>query len=221
MRGVILGMAGLGVWVRWKRAGSEAPSGMLADVDHGVEEFSAQQGQGGAPIEENVMEGIGEDLAHPNDAGDDVLYEEELEHTEGDASDADAEPDLAQAMEVAGKIGYRRKGPEERGGEKQEDWSQRPEAHEDDLTAEVVAHLDVFLMLVGDLIDPVEVMRFEEEVTSLACGHGDTPCHEGGGGGIDEEQGVGDQEAEGTHQVKALVDSGLVIEPMVIPTLDA
>jgi hypothetical protein len=77
----------------------------------------------------------------------------------------------------------------------------------------------IFLVLVADLVDLVEAARLEEEVARLARDHRHAPADDRGSGGVDEQQRVGDQEADRADQVQALVDAALVVEAMVVVAL--
>ena len=203
-----------------REAGNERVSGVFLDVDHRIEEFAAQQGERRAPVKEDVMERIGENLADPDDAGEDVLQEEEMDHSEGDTSDAHEEPDQAEVVKVTGKVGCGMQGSEEGWGDKQKDGCHCPAGHQDDFSPEVVSDLDLFLMLVGDLVDLVVVVGFEEEVSRLTGGHRDSPSDQSGCRGVDEQESIGDEKAQCADEVQSLVDSGLVIESMIVPALD-
>ena len=96
---------------------------------------------------------------------------------------------------------------------------QRPDRHQHDLALQIVADLDFFLVLVGRLVDVVVALRLEEEMTGLPRGHRDQPADQRGSHRIDEQQHIGDQEAERADEVQALVDAAVMIVAMVVPAL--
>src|ERR1700760_808072 len=72
---------------------------------------------------------------------------------------------------------------------------QRPDRHQDNLAAEVVADLDLLLVLVRDLIDGVVRPGLKEEMTDLPAGHRYQPANQAGERGVAEDQRVDAQEA--------------------------
>ena len=96
---------------------------------------------------------------------------------------------------------------------------QRPDRHQHDLALQIVAELDLFLVLVGRVVDVVVALRLEEEVTGLARGHRDQPADQRRHRRIDEQHHIGEQEARRADEVQRLVDPAVVIITMVIPTL--
>ena len=73
---------------------------------------------------------------------------------------------------------------------------QRPDRHQHDLALEIVADLDLFLVLVGRLVDVVVALRLEEEVAGLPGGHRHQPADQRRQRGIREHQRIGAQEAD-------------------------
>ncbi len=67
---------------------------VLDDVEAGIDQLAAQQRQRRAPVEQEVVEGVGEDLGHPDQPGLDIVDEEEMDGAEQQAADADHQPDL-------------------------------------------------------------------------------------------------------------------------------
>ncbi|MDT4878792.1 hypothetical protein FQZ97_1144160 [compost metagenome] len=56
-------------------------------------------------------------------------------------------------------------------------------------------------------------------MASLAAGHGHAPAHQRGGHRVDEQQAIGQHEADRTHQVQRLVDAAVVVVAVVVPAL--
>jgi len=72
----------------------------------------------------------------------------------------------------------------------------------------------------GRLVDMVVAFRLEEEMPALAAHHRDQPGdHRGGHQVIGEQSEVGSDEAERAHQVQRLIDTTVMVVPMVVPTL--
>src|SRR5215831_17372523 len=67
---------------------------VFEDVEAGVDQFAAQQCQRRLAIEHEVVEGVGQDLGHPDEAGLYVADEEQLHGAEQQAAAADHQPDL-------------------------------------------------------------------------------------------------------------------------------
>jgi hypothetical protein len=73
---------------------------------------------------------------------------------------------------------------------------------------------------VGGLVDFVIPFWLEEEMSSLAACHRDTPGQQGRVGGVNEQQPVRGYKAKGTQEVQALVDPAMVVIAMIVPTQD-
>src|SRR5215469_7596018 len=69
------------------------------------------------------------------------------------------------------------------------------------------------------LVHLVIVLGLKDEMAHLARHHGHQPADEGGGNRVGENEDVGSEEAERTHQVQGLVDAAVMIVTMVIPAL--
>ena len=96
----------------------------------------------------------------------------------------------------------------------------RPNGHQYDLAAQVVADLDLFLVIVGGLVHMVIGLRLEEEVARLAARHRHQPRQQRGSSRIDEQQRIGADKADGAQQVQRLVDAAVVVVAVVVPPLD-
>jgi len=90
---------------------------------------------------------------------------------------------------------------------------------QDDLPLEVVANLDLFLVLVGGVVDLVVTLRLEEKVAALAAHHRHQPGDQRGCSGVEKQQHVGRQEGESTQQVQRLVDPAVMVVAVVVPAL--
>jgi hypothetical protein len=85
--------------------------------------------------------------------------------------------------------------------------------------AQVVAHFDVFLVLMRGVVDVVIALRFEEEVSGLTADHGDEPADQGGHHRVLEHHHVGDDETQCAQEMQGLIDAAVVVETMIVPTL--
>ena len=90
---------------------------------------------------------------------------------------------------------------------------------QDHLAAQVVADLDLLLVVVGRLVHLVVALGLEEEVADLADAHRERPAEQRRDHRVREQQRVRRQEADRADQVQRLVDPAVVIEAMVIPPL--
>ena len=165
------------------------------------------------------MERIGGDLGGPHQAGLQILQHEELHDAEGDAGQADHQPQLADMGDQLEGVGVRREDAEQGRIDDQQQRRGRPDGQQHQLALDVVADLDLFLVGVGRLVDLVVAARLEEQVADLAAGHGDQPADQRRHGGIGERDHIGEQEARRADEVERLVDLAVVIVAMVVPTL--
>ncbi len=188
-------------------------------IIHRVDEFPAQQRQRGAVVQHHIVERVGDDLRDPHQTRLHVADEEQLYGAEQQTAKAHRQPQDADiADELSG--GRRRlEHAEQRGAEPQHGGGQRPDGEQHDLALQVVAHLDVFLVLVGGVVDLVIALRLEEEVTRLAAYHGHQPAQHGREGRALPDDGVGSQEAQRADQVQRLIDAAVVIITMIVPAL--
>ena len=141
-------------------------------------------------------------------------------HTEQQAADADREPDQSNRVPVLGHCGPGGEGTKQIAFEPHHQRARGPESHQHDLAHQVVANLDLFFVFVGGLVDFVVAFGLEEKMSGLAAGHGDTPGQQGRIGGINEQQPVGSNKAQGAQKVQALVDPAVVVVAMIVPAQD-
>ncbi|MHC2594237.1 hypothetical protein ACVIG9_008293 [Bradyrhizobium ottawaense] len=130
------------------------------------------------------------------------------------------EPDLGNLPHEVGRGRPGGEQAEQRGISEQHQGRSRPDRHQHHLALKVVADLDLFLVLVGGLVDVVVAVRLEEEVTGLARGHRDQPADQCGDDRVDEQPDIGEEKAQRADEVQALVDAAVVIVAMVVPALD-
>ena len=167
------------------------------------------------------MEGIGHDLQCPDQSGGHVAQKEQVDRTEDQPAEADIQPDQSEALEVTSTDHFLLQQTQKIGAEVEGHRRHRPQRHEDYLASQVVANLDVLLVLVGRPIHVVIPARFKEEMPGLARGHRDAPRDEGREGRIDEKEHVGDHEGQGADEVQRLVDPAVVVVAVVVPALGA
>ena len=99
---------------------------------------------------------------------------------------------------------------------------QRPDRHQHDLALQIVADLDLFLVLVRRLVDVVVVASARRR--SGRPGAWSSPTSQpssAAGAGIEEHQHIGAQEADRADQMQRLVDAAVVIVAMIVPALDS
>ena len=92
---------------------------------------------------------------------------------------------------------------------------------QDDLAPEVVADLDVFLVLVGRVVYLVVALGLEEEVSGLPADHGHQPANQRRSRGILEDQAVGGKKAERAQEVEGLINAAVMIVAVIVPPLDS
>src|SRR6267142_506257 len=184
-----------------------------------IDQFALHQSQRRLVVQLEIAEGVGEDLRHPDQTGLDVTDEEQVDGAEQQPAGSDHEPDLGHLAHEVRRRGPGREQAEQGRVEIQYQRRQRPDRHQYDLALQIVADLDLFLVLVRRLVDVVVSPRLEEEVTGLPRGHGDQPADERRYHGIDEQHRVSKQKARGADEVQRLVDTAVVIEAMVVPAL--
>src|SRR5947209_498126 len=89
-----------------------------------------------------------------------------------------------------------------------------------DFAAEVVADLDLFLVLVGGVVYRIVTLRFKEEMANLAAGHRHRPSDQGRDRGVPEQQEPHENEADRAQKMKRLVNQAMVIVAVIVPTLN-
>src|SRR3954451_5080085 len=133
-------------------------------LEAGVDQLALQQIQRRLVIKLQVIEGVGDDLCHPDEASLDVADEEQMDGTEQETTDPDREPDLCN---LTGEISKGSPGLEqaEQGRIEEKDHGrQRPDRHQHDLALQIIADLDLLLVLVARVIDVVVPPRLKEEM---------------------------------------------------------
>jgi len=120
------------------------------------------------------VERVGDDLGRPHQARLHVLDEEQVDCAEHQSAQAHREPYLAEVLHEVTAGGIREE-PEQGGIDPQDHGCRGPDGHQHNLALQVVADLDVFLVLVGGMVHLVIALRLEEEVTRLPARHGDQP----------------------------------------------
>ena len=90
---------------------------------------------------------------------------------------------------------------------------------QDHLALQVVPHLDLFLVLVGRLVDVVVALGLEEKVPGLPADHRHQPADERRLGRVRERRDVGNDEADRAQQVQRLIDTAVMIETVIVPSL--
>ena len=80
----------------------------------------------------------------------------------------DRQPDLGDLAHEIGRRDPGREHAQQRRVEVQHQRRQRPDRHQHDLAPQIVADLDLFLVLVGRLVDVVVSLGLEEEMPGLA-----------------------------------------------------
>src|SRR5204863_2244758 len=88
-----------------------------------------------------------------------------------------------------------------------------------DFAAEVVADLDLFLVLVSGVVYRIVTLRFKEEMANLAAGHRHRPSDQGRDRGVPEQQEPHKNEADRAQKMKRLVDQAMMIA-VIVPTLN-
>src|SRR5258708_2898263 len=112
-----------------------------------------------------------------------------------------------------------REQPEERRIQPQQCGRQRPNSVQNDLAAQVVPHLDVFLVLVGRPVDLVVTLGLEEKMPGLPADHGYQPADQRGFRRVRKRRDVSNDEADRAQQMQRLIDTAVMIVTMIIPSL--
>ncbi len=181
--------------------------------------LAGEQMQRRAVVELDVVERIGGDLGGPHQAGLEILQDEQLDRAEGDAAQAHHQPDLADMADEFGGADMGHEDPEQGRIEHQQERRGGPHRQQHELALDVVADLDLLLVVVGRLVDLVVAARLEEQVADLAGRHGGQPADQRGHRRIGERHDVGAQEARRAHEVERLVDLAVMVVAMVVPAL--
>src|SRR5580704_6497688 len=67
---------------------------VLEDVETGIDHLAAQQRERGVTIKHEVVEGVGDDFGHPDEARLDIVDEEQVHGAEQQTAEAHQQPDL-------------------------------------------------------------------------------------------------------------------------------
>lgn len=121
----------------------------------------------GFVVEIDVMEWIGQDFGHPNQAGLHVVQEEEVNRSEQQRCNSQKEPSVAHSVQEIRPGLLLWNHPPQTWVDINEQGQQHPNAEQNDFTSQVVAHLDGFLVFIGRLIDVVIPQGLKEEMPSL------------------------------------------------------
>jgi len=147
------------------------------------------------------VERVGDDLGGPHQARLHVLDEKQVDGAEHEAAQSYRQPHLAQVLhEVA--VGRIREQPEQGRVNPQDYRDGCPDRHEDDFAPQVVANLDVFLVVMGGMVHLVVALWLKKEVPRLPARHGDQPGQQSGGHWVGEHQKIGTDETHGAQQVQ-------------------
>src|ERR1700679_4336515 len=94
-----------------------------------------------------------------------------------------------------------------------------PNGVQNHLAAQVVADFDFLFVLVARAIDRVVALGLEKEMPGLAADHGYQPTDQRGLHRIEEHGDIRDDEADGTQEVRGLIDAAVVGVAMMVPGL--
>ncbi len=136
----------------------------VADVIHRIDQLTAHEIEGRAPVKQRVMERIGQNLGGPGSTGLHVVEKEQVHRAEDDASHAEHEPGDPDIVQVATEVGRWFDQPADGWCEPQHQRTQTPEGHQKHLASQVVADLDLFFVLVRGVIDLIIPLRLKEKV---------------------------------------------------------
>src|ERR1700693_2358679 len=109
--------------------------------------------------------------------------------------------------------------PEERWVEPQDRRGQGPDRQQRRLAPEVVTDFDVFLVLVGGLVDVVVALGLKEEVTHLPAHHRHQPRYQRRCRWILEDGDIRGQKAHRAEQVQGLIDTAVMVVAVIVAAL--
>src|ERR1700750_1159029 len=89
-----------------------------------------------------------------------------------------------------------------------------------DFAAEVVADLDLLLVLVGGVVYRIVTLWCKEEMANLGAGHRHRPSDQGRDRRVPEQQEPHENEAGRAQKMKRLVNQAVVIVAVIVPTLN-
>ena len=172
-------------------------------------------------VDVDIMKRVCDDFCHPNKSSLEILLDEQLNSPKQDSSKSQLEPGCTDCFYVAQPIIVFWQNSQKACIEVNCHWQQCPDTEQNYFALQVVAYLDFFLVFMGGLVHMIVTMGLKKEMPRLSCGHGKGPSHDCGPDWIDEQHHIRTQKGQGADEMQRLVDSAVVIEAMVIPTLFA
>ena len=197
--------------------GSSSRVGVQASV---CKTLAAQQLPRCLVVQVNIVEWIGHNFGHPNQACFDIFQEEQMHGAEQQGCCTQNQPGVAHSAHEFKESFMLRQNAHPAWVHVNGQGQQSPDAEQNHFASQVVAHLDFFLVVVGGLVDMVITQRFKEKVARLTRCHGHRPSQQGGDRGVNEQKSIRHDEGHGTQQVQGLVDAAVVVITVVIPTLN-
>src|SRR5262249_47444209 len=113
-----------------------------------IEPFAPHEMERRLVVKLEVVEGVGENLGHPHEPGLHVADEEQMNSAEQEPGKTEEEPDLRDVANVAGRTAMRLEQAEQGRIEIEGERRERPDGQQHGLAPEIIADLDVFLVLV-------------------------------------------------------------------------
>ncbi len=112
---------------------------------------------------------IGQNLRRPDEAGLDIPDDEQLDGSRQQAANAERQPYLAGLPDEVGHRVIGLEDAKQRRVDQQHQGRRCPNRHQDDLALQIVADLDLFLVLVAGVVDVVVAARFERKNARLVA----------------------------------------------------
>jgi len=165
------------------------------------------------------VEWVGDNFQGPNQTCFDVTNEKQVNGSKHQTTQAQPQPRFTHTAHKTCHVGTRGWQAESGRAEPDQNWQCTPNAQQHDFATQVVANLDVFLVIVRGVVDVIVCFGLEEKMPDLTTGHGDQPSHQCSRHWVNEQQDITKQEGQGTQQVQALIDAAVVVVTVVIPTL--
>ena len=186
-----------------------------------VHQLTAHEVQGGLVVQNDVVERVGDDLGHPNQACLNVFQEEQVNGSEQQAARTQNQPSRTHLTDPLVQCVPGFNHAKQAGLHVQGHGQDGPDAEQHHLAVEVVAHLDFFFVFLRGLVNFVVAQGLEEEVTRLTRGHGNEPGNESGDHGIDEQKRIGRDKADGADEVQRLIDAAVMVVTMIVKPLNS
>ena len=199
----------------------QQPSFARAAHEYRVDEFTAQKIERRLVVELDIVEGVGDDLCHPDQASLHILQKEEVDRAENEPTDTNGYPHQRHMMDERGYVGVRFKNAEKAGVQIEHRGRQSPDCHQHHLAPQIVTELHVLLIFMGCLVDLVIVARLEEEMPDLATRHSNQPSQQHRGNWCRKHYDICADKAYCADQMQRLVYAAVVIETVVIPPLNS